>query len=271
MLLVVASYIFEITNQQETLSTNSILAHHRIISAILETAVKWQVIYDNPAKRVILPKSRKKEADYLDDQEAIQVAEALKQAPLKWRTMTMFLMCSGMRRGEACGLNWSDVDFERNIIHITKSNQYIPNMGTFEKDTKNEYSNRVIKLPSEMILLLQEYKYIQEIERTKMAEKWIDSGKVFTQANGLPIHPDSITKWVNKFRKEHNLPTFTPKALRHTSATLLIMSGVPVKAVSSRLGHASQTTTNNIYSHAIQTVDAIASDVIGDILNKSEI
>ena len=262
--------IFEISNNKETLSKNSILAHHRIISTILETAVRWQVIYDNPAKRVITPKARKKEADYLDDHEAAQVAEAFKQAPLKWRVMSMLLMYSGMRRGEACGLDWNDVDFERNLVHITKSNQYTPNMGTFEKDTKNEYSNRVIKLPPEMMALLQEYQNAQKDECAKMGDRWIDSGKVFTQANGLPMHPDSITKWMNKFRKAHNLPVFTPKALRHTSATLLIMSGVPVKAVSSRLGHASQTTTNNIYSHAIQTVDAIASDVIGDILNKKQ-
>jgi integrase len=97
--------------------------------------VKWQVIFDNPAKRVTPPKVQKKEAAYLDDNEALQVAEALLAAPLKWRTVLMLLMYSGMRRGEACGLVWSDIDFDGNLIHITKANQYLSGKGTFEKDT----------------------------------------------------------------------------------------------------------------------------------------
>ena len=99
-----------------------------------------------------------------------------------------------------------------------------------------------------------------------MGDLWCNSGKVFTQEDGSPIHPDSITAWVKKFRMRHDLPEFTPHSLRHTNATLLIMSGIPVKAVSSRLGHSSQNVTNAIYSHAIQTVDAMASDIIEDVL-----
>jgi len=89
---------------------------------------------------------------------------------------------------------------------------------------------------------------------------------VFTKENGLPIHPSSITGWAKDFREAHDLPHFTPHSLRHTSATLLIMQGVPVKAVSARLGHASQNTTNTVYAHSIQAVDAMASDVIGKVL-----
>jgi len=261
-----AGELFEITTPKEALSPKTILHHHRLISTILETAVKWQVIYDNPARRVEPPKMQKKEAAYLDDKEALLVAEALLTVSLKWRTVLMLLMYSGMRRGEACGLLWSDVDFDGNVIHITKANQYIPGMGTFEKSTKTESSNRVIKLPNEMMDLLYEYKSWQFEERLKMGDRWNDSGKIFTQENGLPIHPDSITAWTKEFREAHSFPHFTPHSLRHTSATLLIMSGVPARAVAARLGHADVSTTNSIYSHTIQTADAMASDIIGDII-----
>lgn len=117
-----------------------------------------------------------------------------------------------------------------------------------------------------MFVLLKRYRSYQAQQRLILADRWIDTGKVFTQENGNPIHPDSITSWVNKFTNKHDLPKFSPHSLRHTNATLLIMSGVPVKAVSSRLGHADQNITNAVYSHTIQTVDAMASDVIGDIL-----
>jgi integrase len=215
---------------------------------------------------VELPKIQKKEAPYLDDKEALQVLEKLMEAPLKWRTIVMLLIHSGMRRGEACGLMWKDIDFDNKLVHITKANQYLSGMGTFEKETKTETSNRVVKLPDEMLSLLREYRVWQTEERLKMGDRWHDSGKIFTQENGKPMHPDSATAWIAKFRDANALPYFSPKALRHTSATLLIMQGVPVKAVSSRLGHASQNITNAVYSHAIQTVDAMASDVIGNVL-----
>lgn len=262
--------LFTMDSKKEPLSTKTILHHHRLISSILETAVKWQVIYDNPARRVEPPKVQKKEASYLDNEEALRVVEALVAAPLKWRTIIMLLMHSGMRRGEACGLTWDDLDFDNRLVHIIKANQYLSGQGIFEKDTKNESSKRVIKLPAEMFAMLREYKGWQAEERLKMGDRWQDSGKIFTQENGLPMHPDSITGWVAEFRETHNLPHFTPHSLRHTSATLLIMQGVPVKAVSARLGHANQNTTNVVYSHAIKTVDAMASDVIGEVLKTGD-
>lgn len=258
--------LFTVTAAKERLSPRTILHHHRLISSILETAVKWQLLYDNPARRVTTPKVPKKEATFLDDKEVVLVARRLLDAPVKWRTILMLLMFSGMRRGEACGLTYSDIDFSGNLIHITKANQYLPGLGIFEKSTKTESSDRVIKLPPEMMDILREYKEWHTGERTKMGDLWQETGKVFTQENGLPISPDSITAWTKEFREAHSLPRFTPKSLRHTSATLLIMSGVPVRAVAARLGHSDVSTTNSIYSHAIQTADALASDIIGDII-----
>jgi len=258
--------IFKIIEKREALADKTLRRYYGLVSAILGAAVQMQAIPENPALRVVKPKGAKKEAAYLDDKQALQVMEALAMAPLKWRTAMMMLLYSGMRRGELCGLTWDDLDFDNKLVHITKANQYLAGRGIIEKGTKNETSNRVIKLPDEMFDMLREYKGWQAGERLKMGDKWEDCGKLFTQENGQPIHPTSVTGWVRDFREAHNLPHFTPHSLRHTSATLLIMQGVPVKAVSARLGHASQNTTNAVYSHAIQTVDAMASDVIGDIL-----
>ena len=262
------SELFKVIEKREALAGKTLRRYHSLVSAILGYAVQMQAIPENPARRVSPPKGAKKEAAYLDDKQALQVMEALQTAPLKWRTVVMLLLYSSMRRGELCGLVWSDLDFDNRLLHITKANQYISGKGVFEKDTKNESSNRVIKLPDEMFAMLIEYRGWQAEERLKMGDRWQDCGKVFTQENGQPIHPTSITGWVRDFREAHNLPHFTPHSLRHTSATLLIMQGIPVKAVSARLGHASQNTTNAVYSHAIQTVDAIASDVIGKVLGQ---
>lgn len=259
--------LFTIIEKQGSLSAKTILHHHRLISSILETAVKWQVLFDNPARRVKSPKVEKTEARYLDDKQAIAVLEALETEPIKWRTIIMLLVYSGMRRGELCGLTWSDIDYDKGVVNIRKASQYLPGEGIFEKDTKTDSSNRVISLPESTFAMLKKYEAWQSQERLRLGDQWQDTGKVFTQENGLPIHPDSITGWVAKFRECHGLPDFSPHSLRHTNATMLIMSGVPVKAVSSRLGHSSQNVTNMVYSHAIQTMDAMASEKIEDILN----
>lgn len=259
--------VFKVTRTSEPLSAKTIQHHHRLISSILSYAVEQEIIASNPAQKAKAPKVPKKEAAYLDDKQALQVVEALAAAPLKWRTVIMILIYSGMRRGELCGLLWSDIDLEHGIVDISKANQYLPEKGIFEKDTKTDSSARVINIPLEMVELLQEYHRWQDDERAKAGSKWHNTGKVFTQDNGKPMHPDSITGWVANFREENSLPYFSPHSLRHTAATLLIMRGVPVKAVSARLGHANQNVTNAIYSHSIQTADALAAGTMADILS----
>ena len=76
------------------------------------------------------------------------------------------------------------------------------------------------------------------------------------------MHPDSITSWTEGFVKRHDLPKFSPHSLRHTNASLLIANGVNIPTVSKRLGHSTVATTTKIYSHAIQSADEKAADVL---------
>ena len=91
--------------------------------------------------------------------------------------------------------------------------------------------------------------------------------RVFTQDNGNPIDPNSITKWVKRFQERNGLPQFTPHTLRHTNISLLIAAGVPIRNISKRAGHAQLSTTQNIYAHAFDTVDEMAADALAEALN----
>ena len=115
------------------------------------------------------------------------------------------LIYSGVRRGELCGLQWSDIDFNNHVIDIIRSSQYLPNKGVFEKSTKTESSARSIKLSTDIFKLLNEYKVWQNTERLKLGDLWIDSDRLFTQWNGKPIHPDTITKWFTAWIKKNDL------------------------------------------------------------------
>lgn len=259
--------LFEKRSEVGAPLTNNYLLHlHRLLSSILEKAVKWQVLLYNPCRRVETPKIERKEAVYLDEKQAQHLLNCLQNEPLQYRAIITLLLYSGMRRGELCGLEWCDIDFTDNLIDICKSSLYLPDRGVFNDETKTQSSIRVIKVPEEAMRILNEHRIQQLAERLKCGDQWVDTGKVFTQWNGKPIHPDTITGWFSRFIEKNNLPPVHLHSLRHTNATLLIAAGTDLRTVSKRLGHSNMTTTGNIYAHAIKSTDERAAEALGDIL-----
>lgn len=94
----------------------------------------------------------------------------------------------------------------------------------------------------------------------KAGQLWQGSDNIFTTWDGRPMHPDTISKWFPKFLRRHNLPQIPFHGIRHTNATILNNLGLPVKTISSRLGHANVSTTMDIYSHYLKSADKEASE-----------
>ena len=144
---------------------------------------------------------------------------------------------------------------------------YTKNKGIYEDTTKTKQSKQAIYIPKEMVLLLKEWKIEQCKQKLSISDQWKESGKVFTSNDGSVMRPDTFSAWFKQFIRQNNLPDIHLHTLRHTSATLLIASGVNIATVSGRLGHASKTTTLNIYSHAIKSADVMAAEQLQNILN----
>ncbi|MEN6386229.1 MAG: site-specific integrase [Veillonellales bacterium] len=132
----------------------------------------------------------------------------------------------------------------------------------------NDSSCRRITLPTSIVVLLKEYKSQQNAVRLELGDKWQDHDRLFTQWNGKPMYTQTPSQWFSKFLKRHNLPHVPFKGLRHTSASLLIAQGVPLKNVSTRLGHTDIRTTANIYSHSLQSVDQQIADSMDTFLTQ---
>lgn len=264
------SELFRAAGDTNVLSNNTIQHYHRFISSVLSTAVQWQIISSNPCSRVKAPKIQRKEAQYLDEEQSLELLKALENEPIMYKTLIMLILYTGMRRGEACGLEWSDIDFENNLVDINKTSTYIPHEGVFDDETKNYSSSRPIKIPESMTAQLREYRKIQAEQRLKLGDKWEGSPKIFTTWKGSAICPDTVTSWFHSFIKRHDLPPVTVHGLRHTNATLLIYNGTNIKTVSDRLGHADVSTTGNIYAHAIKTADEMAAEALEDIFSKKK-
>jgi len=261
--------LFE-AGEDKGLADTTILHYHRLISTILNTAVQWQVLFSNPCQRVKPPKVKRKEARYLYEYQAAELLKAVQNEPYQYNVIVQLLLYTGMRRGELCGLEWQDVDFFTNCLHIRRNSLYIPEKGVFEDEPKNETSKRVIKLSASAVQLLKDYKIWQEQQKAQLGSSWQNTSRLFTTWNGKPINPDTITAWFHEFVQRNDLPPCSVHSLRHTNATLLIASGAPIKTVSKRLGHSNVSTTGNIYTHAIQSADEAAAEALEDILSPTK-
>ena len=250
------------------LSAKTILEHHRLISTVLEQAAKEGLVPFNVASRATLPKVERKEVNYFQPEQVAAIREALEQEPMKWKTLVHLLLITGVRRGEVLGLKWDKVDFEGNRIFICNNILYRADVGIYESSPKTERSRRYVALPTETMQLLRRYRAWQAEERLRLGEYYQNQGFVFSQDNGNPMHPDSVTDWLKKFSRRHDLPHINPHAFRHTMASMLYFHGVDSVSISKRLGHAQVSTTANIYAHVMEEADQRNADILSEVFLK---
>ena len=250
------------------LSAKTILEHHRLISTVLTQAEKEALVPFNVAGRAMLPKVEKKEVNFFQPEEVAAIRDALEAEPMKWKTLVHLLLITGARRGEVLGLKWRTVDFDRNQIHICNNVLYAPDRGIYEDTPKTATSDRFVTLPAETMQLLKQYKAWQAEERLRFGGYYEDKGFLFAQDNGNAMHPDSVTDWLTKFSKRHNLRHINAHAFRHTMASMLYFNGVDSVSISKRLGHAQVSTTANIYAHVMQEADQRNADILADVFLK---
>jgi integrase len=175
-----------------------------------------------------------------------------------------FLLGSGLRTGEAVSLRWDSVDLQRRHARVvdfvsTLGYELAPSTG------KSRDAVRTIELDDGLVRVLRQQKSIQSAERLAATE-WVKSELVFTKVTGGQYHPQFLSRMLATCTKELKLPRLTAHGLRHTSATLMLASGVPPKVAAERLGHADPTLFTNLYSHVTPTMQREAADRIGSLL-----
>ena len=174
----------------------------------------------------------------------------------------MLAMFTGMRRGEMLGLEWQDVDMEKKELRIVRNSIYTKNTGIQTTTPKTKKSMRKITIPTIIVELLQEHKLKQSYQQAMAGSDWVDTKRIFTQWNGMPMHPDTMSEKCKKFLNQLGLEGYHLHCLRHTHASLLIADGADIQTVSSRLGHEQTSTTLNMYVHCYAAKDREMSDAM---------
>ena len=222
-----------------------------IINRILKYAVMLDIIKSNPIDKIIKPKSKeveKKDNCYTKEELNNFLKLAKKESALFY-TLLHTIAYTGLRRGEALALKWSDIDFEEKTLSVNRTTAYVDGKQVLQTP-KTKASKRIIPIDDYTISVLKNWKLEQKKQYFKNGVSFLKGENlIFTNSYCTMFVPNEFSKKLRKFIKKYNLKPITPHGLRHTHASLLFESGIQPKEISDRLGHNNIQTTLDLYTH----------------------
>lgn len=153
----------------------------------------------------------------------------------------------GLRRGEAAGLAWEDVDLDGAAVAVRRQRILI-GWEVLEGDPKSDAGGRTVPLDAGTVAALRAHRRTQLAERLSWGPAWVDSGKVFIRENGEPLHLAMVSDRFHNLVVAADLPPVRLHDLRHGAASLMLAAGVDLKVVQETLGHSSITLTSDTYT-----------------------
>lgn len=230
------------------LSTKTIKNYNGLISSILQLAVDWEYLKINPCFRLKLPKNEKNidVKKFLTQKELSIFLHYLdKEEDYEFKTIIYLLTYTGLRKSEALGLTWNDIQFDENCIYIRQS-KVTTASGELVSDTKTTSSQRTVQVPE---------KIMEMLKKLNRSTDFVFNFKSRT-----------LGKKFQKFIHRYNcIPNITLHKLRHTHATLLIKKKMDINSVSARLGHSDVSTTLRIYDHLLDEYDKDIANMLNNI------
>lgn len=263
------------SNRSGKLSPNSAAVWFRTLSAIMGKAYEWQIIDENPCKRVKAPHKATVNVQAWELEDAQKVMEKLPQYPdIRISMFVELVLKTGMREAEAAGLEWQDIDLDNNCLYIVRTSQYITGKGMIEGTPKSDSSRRAINFDEDLKESLIRYKKWQASEFEKIGSQYIgasgDEVHLFTTWNGAPINDKTLRKWLRKFELWAGVPTITVHGLRHTLASILIANNTDARTVAQILGHSDPALVMRVYANPQSEAKMRAVNTLNGLLKKAE-
>jgi integrase len=229
----------------------------------LNAAVREQLIPDNPARYIKLPRGARPHAVVWTKRRvkewkrtgirptvAVWTPSQLAQFLASIRSHRLFavfhlIAMRGLRRGEACGLKWEDLDLDEGLAYLSRQIQEGPDGRLRACPLKTESSRRVVAFAPQTVTVLRAH---HSWQGRWLSESGIKTqGWVFTDEIGRPLSPDCLTRTFNRLVEGSGLPPVRLHDLRHGAATLMLLAGDELKTIADQLGHSSVVLTADTY------------------------
>ncbi len=246
----------------DTLSSSSIRHILRVLRAALQDAVEEELLNRNVARLVQLRVTDDCKVRSFTRTEALRFLQTAEKHRLY--ALWAVALAMGLRRGEALGLAWADVDLEEGRLTIRRALHRVD--GHLELDqVKTDASVAVLPIPAPLVTILRGHRKRQFEERFAAGSQWRDTGLVFTTAVGGFIEPRNVNRMFHRLCEIANVPQLRVHDLRHSCATLLFTMGVQTATVQRILRHSSITVTTGTYVEVIEAVQRDALDSMGSL------
>ncbi|MFX1476418.1 MAG: tyrosine-type recombinase/integrase [Promethearchaeota archaeon] len=244
------------------LSAQTVHHHHRVLYEALKYGVKHGILIRNVAEAVDAPRPEHRELSILRSNEIRLILDATNGTP--YYAIFFALAYTGLRRSELLGLRWADIDLEKATLSVVQTLHQLRGGKYIFREPKSKRSRRQIALSPKLAIMLWEHRFKQEQAWTLLGKPLLPTDLVFSHPGGRPIRPDNVTRALNTVVRSLGLKGVRLHDLRHAHATILLKEGVHPKVVQERLGHSSVSTTLDIYSHVVPSLQQAAARKIDE-------
>lgn len=251
------------------LSPKTVRHHHITLHGALQSAVKWGLLARNPADAVDAPRFQRPEMNIMNADEISTFLEATKDTP--FYALFYLALFTGMRRSELLALRWTDIDLMLCQLYVSRSLHQLKNGGIIYRQPKSDKSRRMISLTPSTAIILREHKEHQNSEKLLQGLPVSDDDLIFSQPDGSPYRPDTITHAWIKLARKTGLRGIRLHDARHTHASLMLKQGIHPKIVQERLGHSSIQITLDTYSHVAPGLQEAAAKRFDDLIQPRDI
>ncbi len=245
------------------LSDATIRQVYTVLRAGLDGAVRDGLIAKNPAAAVKRPGVARKEARHVN---TVDVTKLLLCAEgLRYRNVLVLVAGTGVRRGEALALHWSDIDLDGRMLTVRGT---LGRVGgeLIITEPKTDRSRRSVPLSAPLVTMLRLHRANQDAERHAARDQWQDNDLVFATESGTPVDPRNVLRTIQIAAQKAGMADVGVHTLRHSAAVAWLEGQVHIKAVADLLGHSSIAVTGDIYGHTSDTTARHAVDALADQL-----
>ena len=239
------------------LSNSMVRKVHMILHQALNLAVRERLIVRNPTIGTTIPKKSYTEKQVLCDSQLDKFMDAIKREKY-WYDFFYVEIMTGLRRGEICGIKWSDINFTEGTLSIRRSVTTKVGGGLMIGETKTNAGERKIILPPSVLTLLRE-------KQSDAICEWVFPHYMNPSD---PLHPDAAYRKLKTLLKSVELPLIRFHDLRHTFATHAMQGGVDAKTLAGILGHTDASFTLDTYTHVTSDMQRNASAVVNNMMQQ---